>query len=170
MHSHQHSHILSYGMAWTVRFVIRCGSYIHTWWVLLQQYLVLLWQHYGISRPMLPLKWYSLCRKNSTIIQQHRQWRMWIQSCLSRPLRSMWLFFNAFTPAFFSLHLQYVNKGTPSLYPPLTPTPPLSDHFILHPNPCWLLCTLFPLPASRLCSSLPLSSVSPSFLVAVSLW
>lgn len=33
MHSHQHSHILSYGMARTVIFVIRCGSYIHTWWV-----------------------------------------------------------------------------------------------------------------------------------------
>lgn len=41
---------------WTVRFVIRCGSYIHTWWVPLQQYLILLWQHYGISRPVLALK------------------------------------------------------------------------------------------------------------------
>lgn len=32
----------------------------------------------------------------------HRQWRMWIQCCLSRPLRSMWLFFNAFTQPFSS--------------------------------------------------------------------
>lgn len=93
-------------------------------------------------------------KKASTIGQPHRQWRMWIQSCLSRPLMSMWLFFNAFTPAIFSLHLQYVNKGTPGLYPTLAPTPPLSDHFILHPNPCWLLCTISPSP--------PLAYVLPS--------
>lgn len=31
MHSHQRSRILLYGTARTVRFVIRCGSYIHTW-------------------------------------------------------------------------------------------------------------------------------------------
>lgn len=104
-----------------------------------------------------------------------RQRRMWIHSCLSRPLWSVWLFFNAFTAApfsFFTLHLQYTNKGTSGLYPPLTPTPPLSDHFILHPNPCWLLCTLSP-PSPPLAYVPPsplLSSVSPSFLVAVSLW
>ena len=46
--------------------------------------------------------------------RRHRQWRMRIQSCLSRPLRSMWLFFNAFTPApfffffFFSLFLLHL--------------------------------------------------------------
>lgn len=47
------------------------------------------------------------------------------------------LLFFALSPApFYSLHLPPTNTGTPALYPPLTPAPPLSDHFILHPNPC----------------------------------
>lgn len=34
-----------------------------------------------------------------------------------------------------SLHLPHMNTGSLALYPPLTPAPPLSDHFILLPNP-----------------------------------
>lgn len=135
---------------------------------------------------------YKERERERMLLNRHRRWRMQIQSCLSRPLRSVWLFFNAFTPALppsnpslspFSLHLLCTNKGTSGLYPPPLNPPHssnlllLSDHFILHPNPCWLLCNpSLPPPAlhptSRLCSSLssPLSSVSPSFLVAVSLW
>lgn len=109
MHSHQHSHILSYGMVWTVRFVIRCGSYIHTWWVccsntwfycdniMVFQGRCAHWNEIlcvGAKKNPIQNRWW------------HRQWRMWIQSCLSRPLRSMWLFFNAFTPAFFFLSIK----------------------------------------------------------------
>lgn len=47
------------------------------------------------------------------------------------------LSFFALPPApFYSLHLPPTNTGTCALYPPLTPAPPLSDHFILHTNPC----------------------------------
>lgn len=109
-------------------------------------------------------------KKPSTIGQPHRQWRMWIQSCLSRPLMSVWLFFNAFTPAiFFSPFTIHEQRDSWSLS---TPHPHPSPVWSLHPPPKPMLTPLhcFPLPASRLCSSLPLSSVSPSFLVAVSLW
>lgn len=103
-----------------------------------------------------PIEMKILCagkkkRKKEEILQnrrRHRQWRMRIQSCLSRPLRSMWLFFNAFTPAsFFSPSIYSTwTKGLLVFIHPSPPTPPLSDHFILHPNPCWLLCTLSPSP------------------------
>lgn len=55
MHSHQLSHILSYGVARTVGFVIRCGSYIHTWRVLPRHRLVFT-ALYDISRQALPGK------------------------------------------------------------------------------------------------------------------
>lgn len=57
MHSHQLSHILSYGVARTVRFVIRCGSYIHTWRVLPRHHLVCT-ALYDISRQALSVKWF----------------------------------------------------------------------------------------------------------------
>lgn len=102
--------------------------------------------------------------------RQHRQRRMWIQSCLSRPLRPMWLFFNAFTPAPF---LSICSAWTKGLLVFTLPSPP--------PLPCLITSystqthadssALFPLsPPLAYVPPSPLFSVSPSFLVAVSLW
>lgn len=89
--------------------------------------------------------------------RRHRQWRMRIQSCLSRPLRSIWLFFNAFTPAPF-FFLSIYSTRTKGLLVFIHPSPPQpSPVWSLHPPPKPMLTPLhsFPLPASRLCSSLP---------------
>lgn len=98
MHSHQLSHILSHGVARTVRFVIRCGSYIHTWRVLPRHHLLFtaLWYFKAGG----PSKMVSFCFLSPSSVGVHaragkeikevllRRWRqgrrrMRIQSCLS---------------------------------------------------------------------------------------
>lgn len=103
------------------------------------------------------------------------------------PINTMWLFFNAFNPAssppsschpllpalLTSSPSSYPpltareQKGLSGLYPPLLPaslSPPLSDHFILHPGPHGLHRLLPPSLSSSLPPLLPPRRLSLMFL------
>ena len=158
-------------MVWTLIFVITCGRlYSHMVAVAAVILVFFLLQHRGISRPVLPL---IFCAGNSTMGWQHRQWIMQIHSLLSRPWRFMWFFSFSF---FLLMHLPPPPLCTLTLLISSTWTKGLLVFIHRSPPPLPCLITLsstqtradssalfLPFPASCLCSSLPLLSVSLRF-------